>query len=266
LVADEDQTYHQALHPAVGEAISRLAYPRNVVGKLAAHIAGTHSLRRAPAINHATLAACGITPAALEKIEAYLPCVNTVRLAITPWIVGVEFCVSTLKIERVILEAAGFDLLSHLGFTATDIVAADRHCYGFGTARNAKLLQLRHRPLFACGTEVSVEARIRIASAVQSFISGDTGLTATLPAQHSAALGAEATLSAWRRGLKSLTIVFDPAIAARPARKSSAVRQIKAATLPHALPMGSVSRVSQGKKSAPVDTTVRSGERRTRGH
>ena len=119
--------------------------------------------------------------------------------------------------------------------------------------RNAKILHLRHRSLFACGTEISAEARVRMAAAVQSFVSGDTGMTAYVSAQQSVERGAEVTLAAWRGGLKSLTVVFDPAIAAQPVRKAATTtRRIKAAAQPHAKPMASLPRKSRAGKSAPV--------------
>ncbi|MDR3423890.1 MAG: hypothetical protein P4M13_02260 [Alphaproteobacteria bacterium] len=221
------------LHPAVCEALARLDYPRDAVAATMRHIVGAGSLRKAHGINAASLRARGITDAALEKIESYLPCVNTIRLAVTPWIVGVDFCRTQLGIPARVLESPRFDLLKHLGFSDADIKAADLYCYGHGTAHNAKSLHLRHRPLFACGNEISSQARLRMSASVQSFISGDTGLIVRLPTQQSIERGAETTLSAWRSGLKSLTIIFDPAIAAKPQRQATA-RRIKAAGQPQA--------------------------------
>jgi ribonucleoside-diphosphate reductase alpha chain len=264
---DEADLYRVTLHPVVGEALARLDYPSNTAETVAQHIVGARSLRKAPAINHATLRARGLSDTALEKIEAYLPCVNTVRLAVTPWIIGVDFCVTQLKISAKTLESPRFDLLRHLGFTDADCDAANLYCYGFGTVHNAKILNLRHRPLFACGAEISAEARLRMAAAVQSFVSGDTGAVAHLPVEQSIENGAEMTLAAWRSGLKSLTVVFDPAIAARPERKAATtIRRIKAASQPHAKPMASMPRRAGSgktvrsivaKKSAPVRRAAR---------
>ncbi len=236
LLPTENDQYRTLLHPAVVEALARLDYPRNTANAAAQHIIGTSSLRKAPYINHATLRACGLSEAAVEKIEAYLPCVNTIRLAITPWIIGVEFCRSKLNIPAALLQSPRFDLLEHLGFDDEDIAAANHACYGYGTARNAKFLHLRHRPLLGCGTEISAEARLRMAAAVQSFISGDTGIVVRVPVQKSIERGAEITLSAWRSGLKSLTVVFDPALEA-PRQATVVTRRIKAAAQAHATPI-----------------------------
>ncbi len=215
LAADHESINSVVAHPAVSEALARLDYPRSICRGVVDHIAGTHSLRKGPAINHASLRSRGLTESALEIIETYIPCVDTLKLAITPWVVGIDFCRNQLKIPARALQSPHFDLLKHLGFSEDDIAAANSHCYGSGTVRNAKILHLRHRVLFACGKEVSSEARMRMASSVQSFISGNTGTTVFLSPKQSAQSGAAITLTAWKAGLKSLTLVFDSSIQLR---------------------------------------------------
>jgi hypothetical protein len=238
------------LHPAVSEAFMRMDYPRTTVNAAVQNIVGACSLRKAPHINASSLKARGLTDVALEKIEAYLPCVTSIRLAVTPWIVGPDFCHKQLKISVKEIESPNFDLLRRLGFTDAEVGEANIYCYGYGTARNAKSLPLRDRPLFACGDEVSGEARIRMAVSVQSFISGDAGLAVRLPAAQSVQRGAETTLSAWKGGLKSLTLVFDPEIEAKPILKVAA-RKIKASARLIAKPASTIQRRRIAKR-APV--------------
>jgi ribonucleoside-diphosphate reductase alpha chain len=258
---DEADRHVAVLHPAVSEALARLNYARNDIRATEQHIIGSGSLRKAPGINAASLRASGLSESAIEKIEAYLPCVNTIRLAVTPWIIGVDYCRTQLKIPARALQSPRFDLLRHLGFSDSDVEVANRYCYGFETARNAKSLHLRHRPLFALGAEISTEARIRMAAAVQSFISGDTGLVARLPAARAIACGAETTLSAWRSGLKSLTIVFDPSIVVKEQRQTAA-RKINAAAQSHAKPMGTPKRKVVAKNAPALVAKKTTGARR----
>ena len=270
LTSDDVDHFHTVLHPAVGEALTRLEYPRHTASAATQHIIGAHSLRKTPAINHGILRARGLSDSVLEKIEAYLSCVNNIRLAVTPWIVGVEFCRTQLKISARSLESPRFDLLRHLGFTEVECDAANQFCYGFGTLRNAKILHLRHRSLFACGMEISAEARMRMAAAVQSFVSGDTGMTATIPASQNITRGAEITLAAWRRGLKSLTFVFDSKLVvkevmAKPARETIP-RRIKAATHAHAKPFASPPRSSRGSKHATLHAAKKSASGKRTAH
>jgi len=262
---DEADQIRTVLHPSIGEALTRLDYPRSAANTAIQHIIGVRCLYKSPIINHESLRALGFTDTALEKVESYLPCVDSVKLAITPWIVGLDFCRTKLKIPAKKLEQSHFDLLKYLGFTESDIKLADLSCYGHGTAHNAKALHLRHRPLFACGREISAEARIRMAAAVQSFISGDTGVRAHLPTSHNAERGAEITLSAWRRGLKSLTIVFDPALLPSNPRPSTG-RRIRAASKPHAKPFSSPPRRSENRKNASLHGAKKAPSSRRSSH
>jgi hypothetical protein len=240
---DENDMFVETAHPALAESLARLGYPRATARDVLNHVVGTHSLRRAHGVHHASLAAAGLDAHAIEKIEAYIPCVTDIRFAVTPWVVGVDYCRTRLKLTPRQLQSPRFDLLKYLGFTDELIFAANKHCYGHGSVRAAKAVQLRHRVLFAIGNEVGAEARIRMAASVQSFISGDTGIVIRMPARESVERGAEMTLLAWRHGLKSLNVMFDPALTPRPARAAAganagtvprAARRIKAATHAHA--------------------------------
>ncbi len=245
---NEDDCYVAVLHPAVGEALARLDYSRDGIKTLGQHIAGTHSLHAAPAVNHRSLRNAGLSASVIENIEAYIPCVNSIRLAITPWVVGVDFCKNTLKISAKKIESPRFDLLAHLGFDEDAVKAADAFCYGHNTARNARILNIRHRALFACGAEISTEARLRMAASVQSFISCDTGADIALPVAGSVARGTEMVLAAWQRGLKSLKIVFDPTVEA-PIARSGLVRRLTAKGHVAAKTFKTPVRLSHGGKS-----------------
>ncbi|MFA4993759.1 MAG: hypothetical protein WC521_00415 [Bdellovibrionales bacterium] len=256
LKPDDSGAPRCVLNPVVDEAFARMNYPRAVVSAATQNIVGACSLRKAPRVNASTLKAHGLNDVALEKIESYLPCVNSIRLAVTPWIIGVDFCRSQLKIPAHDLESPRFDLLRRLGFTDAEVDEANTYCYGYGTARNAKSLPLRHRPLFACGDEISAEARLRMAAAVQSFVSCDAGFKVTLSTSQSVERGADMALSVWRSGVKSMTVVFDSSLKSKPVAKS-AVRRIKATAQPMAKPVVSPQRQSV-RKHAPVLSARRS--------
>jgi ribonucleoside-diphosphate reductase alpha chain len=252
----DSDLYRSFLNPVVLEALARLNYPRTLAAAVTEHIAGARKLRRSPIINARTLIARGLTSAALEKIEDYVPNVNALQLAITPWIIGIDFCVNHLNIPARKLESPRFDLLRHLGFSEADVSAANLHCYGHGTLRNAKILELRHRPVFACGSEISAEARLRMASALQGFISGNTGAAIFLPLQSSLEKEVEVTLSAWRSGLKEFSITLDPDIVAPAARAAeNSPRRLTTSAHAHAKPMAPLARHSRSAKSTSLLAT-----------
>jgi ribonucleoside-diphosphate reductase alpha chain len=212
------------LHPSVMEALARLGYARAEQNSIARHIGGAGTLDKAPAINHAALRKLKFDSAALHRIENYLPHVNDIRLAFTPWILGEGFCVKTLKIPAKKVQEPGFDLLRHLGFAAEDIAAANAFCYGHDTARGAPGLRAKDAAVFTSGKTVSAEAQIRMAAAVQGFVSGDVALSLILPADAANGISEKLLLGAWRHGLKTITLVCD----AQPAAPKAARKTLKA--------------------------------------
>lgn len=213
LVSRGSWTKTAEIHPAVHEAFQQMSYSKQTVSEATRHIVGTGTIKKAPKINDLSLKALGFDDAALEKIYAYMPSVNTLKLAVTPWVVGVDFCKSRFGVAQADLNNGQFCLLHHLGFSDDDVEAADHFCFGHKTLRNAKCLPIRDRAIFACGREISNNARLKMAAAIQSFVTGDTGVRLDLPdGTLRAKRGAEMTLVAWRLGIKSLDIAFDPSM------------------------------------------------------
>ncbi len=204
----ENETFRREISPSVTEALGRLGYDRTAAKAITRYIMGAATLEKAPAINHASLRAHGFDTAALERIEDCLPSVNNLRLAFTPWILGEGFCRKVLKIPAGKLKNPHFDLLKHLGFSDADIAAANAFCYGHDTAKGAPELRPQHASIFAHEGEVADEAKIRMAAAVQSFISGDVHLNLSLAAEASAG-NEKLLLNAWRHGVKSVMIAYD---------------------------------------------------------
>ncbi|MFY9287159.1 MAG: hypothetical protein WAO98_01530 [Alphaproteobacteria bacterium] len=210
----QEESFQIHVAPFVSEALARLNYDKRSVANIVAHIAGVRSLEKAPAINHASLRSRGLTDEAIRKIEDYLPQVNKIRLAFTPWVLGEDYCLKVLKIQ-------GNDILAELGFSDTDINAANRYCYGTHSARSAAELQLKHATLFACGDEIPAEARIRMAAAVQSFISSTVALTVSLALGTPLEKSEKLLLSAWRQGIKGMNLVYDAQEEAVSVKKQS---------------------------------------------
>src|SRR5690606_17643385 len=121
------------------------------------------------------------------------------------------FCTDALGLDPEAMRRPGFDLLFAIGFTAKEIEDANIHVCGAMTVEGAPHLRAGDLPVFdtaqKCGRRgtraLSAEAHIRMAAAVQPFISGGISKTINLP--HAATIDecAEAYLLSWRLGLKS---------------------------------------------------------------
>ena len=172
--------------------------------KIYQHVIGERSLAQAPEINAANLRRHGFTKDALQKIEAYLPYAISLRQAVTPMIVGEQFCLEQLKLTPKQIANPTFNLLAHLGFSDQQIDLADRFIFGHGQAYDCANLTAEQRNLFATGDAVSVTAQIAMQAAVQPFADIGPGAAMALP-ETVTALEAM-VLQAWRSGLHSLTL------------------------------------------------------------
>src|SRR5690606_11538939 len=83
--------YFKIINRAVPEALRALGYKEHEIAEIEAYAVGHGSLRQAPAINHATLAAKGFTPEVLEKLEAGLATAFDVKFAFNKWALGEDF-------------------------------------------------------------------------------------------------------------------------------------------------------------------------------
>lgn len=215
LLADRD------ISPVVTEALSRLGFDRASSDKIIAYIGGMKNLTTAPTINHRTLRARGFDDDALQAVENYLPEVNDIRLAFTPWILGENFCVQKLKVPAQKLQKMDFDLLGHIGFGADDIKRTNSYCYGHNTVAKCKDMDPRRASVFAKAAEVSAEARIHMAASLQSFTSAAISVDLQMDGNANAQTAEKLLLSAWRQGLRGLNLTHSSEAATQIQKKKS---------------------------------------------
>ncbi len=176
---------------------------------VANHLIGYGTLKGAPGVSAEALAARGLDDAALARIEEELPHARNIRTAVTPWIVGPAYCERKLGVTAAQLDDFSFDLLTHLGFSGEDIALADAFCCGHSSAQGVPEMNETQAAIFATADEISPLARIRMASAVQSFLAGDVGLSLSLSSALDDLSRAAIALDAWRHGLQSVSFFFE---------------------------------------------------------
>ncbi len=201
--------FSRVVHPSVTEALLRLGSTPKEMRATLRHIAGTKSLALSPAIGHAALRAKGFDSATIQRLEDYLPQVENIRLAFTPWVLGTEFCRRALRIPADSMDDPRFDVLRHIGYSAKDIATANAWCYGHARLPNANPQSSLGAGVFVLADELTPDAQIRMASAVQSFVSGTTGLSLRLPAALRGERIEKLLLGAWRRGIRSASLAWD---------------------------------------------------------
>ena len=216
--------YFKIVNRLVPEALTRLGYRADEMEAITTYAVGHGTLKSAPGVNHDRLRAVGFTETTLGAIEAALGSAFDIKFVFNKWTLGAAFCTDVLKIELAQLDDYSFDLLSHLGFTKAEILAANTYCCGAMTVEGAPFLKDEHLPVFDCaspcgriGTRfLSATSHIRMMAASQPFISGAISKTINMPNNANIADCAEAYLTSWRLGLKANALYRDGSKLSQP--------------------------------------------------
>lgn len=262
--SDDEESFRRVVLPAVYQALEKTQNGNDLTAILDFAL-GHGTLENAPDVNHERLTGLGFDAEALARIESYLPKVNDIRTAFTPWVIGETFCREKLKISPRHLLDPRFDLLRHLGFKNDAITAANLYCCGHGTIYGAEDLSKKAAAVFA-PANTAPEARLRMAGALQSFIMGDVNLVVPLPIQTSGENRASLYLAGWRQGLKSMRLYFEgfalhaphsmKAVAARLPRKVVGRQPvIPMPSLPLAARNRTVEQMTQPRSAKPRTTS-----------
>ena len=216
--------YFKIINQSVPAALEMLGYGSAQIEEIIAHAVGHASLGNCPGINHTSLAGHGFGPRELEKVDAALASAFDIRFVFNQWTLGEDFCTGTLGIPVAKLNDPTFDLLRHLGFTKTQIDAANDHVCGTMTLEGAPHLKLEHYSVFDCANPcgktgkryLSVDSHIHMMAAAQSFISGAISKTINMPNNASIADALAAYELSWSLGIKANALYRDGSKLSQP--------------------------------------------------
>ena len=172
--------YFKIINQTVPLALKTLGYDDQAAQRIVAQAVGRGTLTGAPAINHETLAARGFDAATLDRVEKALATAFDIRFAFSRYTLGDDFCREILALDDAALGDPQLDLLARLGFSRSDIEAANIFVCGTMSIEGAPDLKSEHLAVFDCanpcgrdGTRcLSPESHIRMMAAAQPFISG----------------------------------------------------------------------------------------------
>ncbi len=216
--------YFKIVNRLVPEALKTLGYTPEQIDAMERYTVGHGTLKGAPGVNHGVLKAKGFTDAVLEKLEGNLATAFDIKFVFNRWTVGADFCVQTLGVPFEVLDAPGFDLLTHLGFTKAEIEAANTFCCGAMTLEGAPFLKDEHLPVFDCANPcgrigkrfLSWASHITMMAASQPFISGAISKTINMPNTATVEECKDAYLMSWRLGLKANALYRDGSKLSQP--------------------------------------------------
>jgi len=216
--------YFKIINRAVPEALRTLGYDEKQIADIVAYAVGRATLAHAPGVNHAALKAKGLPEAAIERAEAALAGAFDIRFVFNKWTLGIETLAQALKIPPERYDAPGFDLLAALGFSKSEIEAANSFACGAMTLEGAPYLKPEHLPVFDCANPcgrtgkryLSVESHIRMMAAAQPFITGAISKTINMPNDATVEDCKDAYMLSWRLGLKANALYRDGSKLSQP--------------------------------------------------
>ncbi len=216
--------YFKIINQSVPAALEALGYGSAEIEEIVSYAVGHGTLGNAPGINSTTLAGHGFGANELEKIEAALSSAFDIRFVFNQWTLGSEFCTNVLGIPGDKLNDPGFDMLAHLGYSRTDIRAANEHIIGTMTLEGAPHLKDAHIGIFDCANPcgkkgkryLSVNSHITMMAAAQSFISGAISKTINMPNDATIEDCQKAYELSWSLGVKANALYRDGSKLSQP--------------------------------------------------
>ncbi len=216
--------YFKIINRSVPAALEKLGYKSSEVEEIISYAVGHGTLGNAPGINHTTLIGHGFGATEIDKIEAALPSAFDIRFVFNQWTLGADFCTDILGIPADKLNDPTFDLLTHLGFSKSDIEAANDHVCGTMTLEGAPFLKDEHLNVFDCANPcgkkgeryLSVDSHIYMMAAAQSFISGAISKTINMPNDATIEDCQKAYELSWSLGVKANALYRDGSKLSQP--------------------------------------------------
>src|SRR6202453_4766029 len=216
--------YFKIINRAVPEALRTLGYDEKQITDIVAYGGGGATLAHARGVNPAALKARGLPQESIEKVEAALGGAFDIRFVFNKWTLGVETLAQALKISPERYDAPGFDLLTALGFTRSEMEAANAYACGAMTLEGAPYLKQEHLSVFDCANPcgrigkryLSVESHIRMMAAAQPFITGAISKTINMPNDATVEDCKDAYMLSWRLGLKANALYRDGSKLSQP--------------------------------------------------
>ena len=216
--------YFKIINRAVPEALRTLGYGESAISAIITYAVGRGTLAGAPHVNQKSLTAKGFTAEKIAAVEAGLACAFDIKFVFNKWNLGEDFCTGVLKLSAEQMSAPGFDLLTALGFSKTEIEAANEYVCGTMTLEGAPGLKPEHLPVFDCASPcgrkgkraLSWKSHIHMLAAAQPFISGAISKTINMPNAATIADCRQAYMLSWKLGLKANALYRDGSKLSQP--------------------------------------------------
>ena len=216
--------YFKIINRSVPNALETLGYSAEQIEDMIRFVIGHGSLAKAAGIDHAALRARGLGEQEIQNVETAARTAFDIRFAINPETLGHEFCREQLKLSDSQLTDPTVDLLTILGFSASEIDDANTYLCGAMTLEGAPHLKEEDLAVFDCANRcgrhgvraLSVDSHIQMMAAAQGFISGAISKTVNMPGSASVEDCKSAYMDAWKLGIKAVALYRDGSKLSQP--------------------------------------------------
>jgi len=170
-------------------ALTELGYDDDQIDEIESYVMGSKSIEGCSSISRERLTKAGFGEAEFAMIEDSIGAAYDIRGAFNVNTLGSDFCTNVLGLNQNQLDNPFFDVLKHIGFTPSEIDAANDYVFGRMTIEGAPNLKEEHLAVFDCATpcgkygerSIAWPAHVRMMAAAQPFISGAISKTVNLP-------------------------------------------------------------------------------------
>jgi ribonucleoside-diphosphate reductase alpha chain len=220
--------YFKIINQSVPEALRVLGYRPEQIEAMINYAVGHGTLKGSPGVNHEWLRIKGFSEKELKAVEGALATAFDIRFVFNRWTLGDAFCTETLGIPAEKLDNQDLDLLAEIGFSRSEIDAANMYCCGAMTLEGAPHLKPEHLPVFDCANPcgktgkraLSVDSHILMMAAAQPFISGAISKTINMPNNATVKDCADAYMKSWKLALKANALYRDGSKLSQPLTSS----------------------------------------------
>ncbi|HTX72424.1 MAG TPA: adenosylcobalamin-dependent ribonucleoside-diphosphate reductase [Rectinemataceae bacterium] len=217
--------YFKIINQSVPPALEALGYPEAAIKEIEDYALGHGSLKEVPdgGPSYDRLQERGLTEAALAKVEAALKNAISLESCFSASVLSPEDF-AAVGVPEATYRLPGFSLLAHLGYSESEIEAAELWACGTMGVEGAPGLRDSDLPVFDTATpsgkrgtrSIAWNAHIAMMAAVQPFVSGAISKTINMPNSASYEDVKGAYMLAWRSMLKAIALYRDGSKLSQP--------------------------------------------------
>ncbi|HXS35848.1 MAG TPA: vitamin B12-dependent ribonucleotide reductase [Flavipsychrobacter sp.] len=220
--------YFKIINQSIPTALKQLGYKPEEMDAIVKYAKGHGTFAGAPYINPQSLSEKGFIAEELKKLDNAVGSAFEIGFVFNVYTLGEE-CLQRLGFKPEQYYDPEFSLLHELGFSDSEMDAANDYICGTMTVEGAPYLKKEHLPVFDCANKcgkkgeryIHAHGHIRMMGAVQPFISGAISKTINLPNEATVDEIKDCYYLSWQLGLKACALYRDGSKLSQPLSNKS---------------------------------------------